>query len=321
MARASVLVPTHDAAATLDLAVGSALAQTLTDLEVVIIGDGVSAAVRDVAKGLVATDSRVRFLDLPKGEHHGEVHRDAVVRDCDAPVVCYLCDDDLLLPDHVATMVDLLENADLANSMNGHFGTDGTFAPYLSDLGSIDHRRWLLHPHRNSVSVTGTAHTVASYQRIRVGWEPPPEGRITDHVMWQKFLRLPGLRAVTSSRVTALQFPSHLEERHTWTPGERRAELERWWTIMQDEAGTVTLDDAVRVGLNRDGVRLRIALDHSGDLLDEARHELAELRLHVDELERGNADLAAELALVEGSRTWRLRRAVVRGPLKLLVRR
>jgi hypothetical protein len=321
VARAAVLIPTHDAAATLDLAVGSALAQTLTDLEVVIIGDGVSAEVRELAGQLVDSDSRVRFLDLPKGDHHGEIHRDTAIRGCNAPVVCYLCDDDLLLPGHVASMVELLEQADLANAMNGHLSTDGAFQPYMSDLASVDHRRWMLHPHRNSVSVTGTAHTVSSYLRIPVGWQAPPPGRWTDHVMWQKFLALPDLRAVTSSRVTALQFPTHLEGRERWTPAERRAELERWWSVICDPAGRAALDDVVRTGLNQHGALLQQAADDRADLLDAARDEIVALQGHIDGIERANADLTERLARIEGSRTWRLRRALVRGPLARLVRK
>lgn len=314
MARAAVLIPTHDAVATLDLAVGSALAQTLIDLEVIIIGDGVSAEVRALAGRLVESDSRVRFLDLPKGDHHGEIHRDTAIRGCNAPIVCYLCDDDLLLPDHVASMVELLEHADLANAMNGHLSADGTFQPYMSNLSSVDHRRWLLHPHRNSVSVTGTAHTVSSYLRIPVGWEAPPPGRWTDHVMWQKFLALPDLRAVSSSRVTALQFPTHLEGRERWTAGERRAELERWWAVIGDAAGRAELDDVVRTGLNEHGALLQ-------QELDAARGEIVAMRSHIVGIEQANAELANRIALIEGSRTWRLRGALVRGPLARLVRR
>lgn len=335
MTVASVLVPTHSSAETLDISVASALAQTVTDIEVVLIGDGVTAELRAVARSLAEQDARVRFLDLPKGEHHGERHRDSVVRDCDSPIVCYLCDDDLLLPDHVASMAELLETADFANSLNGHITPDGAFEPYMSDLASESHRAWLMHPNRNSVSVTGTAHTVASYRRLPDGWEPPPPGRWTDHVMWQKLLGLPDIRAVTSRRVTALQLPSHLADRSQWAPEQRRAELERWWDLIRSPDGARILDDVVRVGLNRKGALLQDAhfhqLDRIAELEDElaeqmarmdaARHAGEELRRDLEEQRRITTDLAERLAQIEGSRTWRLRGALVRGPLERLVRR
>ena len=63
-----MIVPTHDHASTLGLAVRSALAQTLGDIEVHIIGDGVGDETRAVVEHLVHDDTRVRFHDLPKGE-------------------------------------------------------------------------------------------------------------------------------------------------------------------------------------------------------------------------------------------------------------
>ena len=47
MALASVLIPTHDHWATLPLAVNSALGQTVEDVEVIIIGDGVTEQVAE----------------------------------------------------------------------------------------------------------------------------------------------------------------------------------------------------------------------------------------------------------------------------------
>ena len=40
--RASVLIPTHDQPTTLPLTVDTVLRQTVTDLEVILIGDGVT---------------------------------------------------------------------------------------------------------------------------------------------------------------------------------------------------------------------------------------------------------------------------------------
>ena len=60
-------------------------------------------------------DPRVRFFDLPKGERHGERNRHLALAEAAGRIVCYLSDDDLLLPRHVATMLELLEGADFAH--------------------------------------------------------------------------------------------------------------------------------------------------------------------------------------------------------------
>ena len=102
MTRASVLVPIHDKPTTLPLTVDTVLRQSVEDLEVLLIGDGITDDVRSVVEGMVAADPRVRLLDFPKGPHHGERYRHDAIEAAHSDAIFYLCDDDLLLPDHVA---------------------------------------------------------------------------------------------------------------------------------------------------------------------------------------------------------------------------
>lgn len=334
--KATVVVPTHDHAETLDLAVGSALAQTLCELEVLVLGDGVTDEVRAVAQELVAQDPRVRFLDLPKGAHHGEAHRNRAVREARADAVFYLCDDDLLLPDHVATLLDLLEDHDLVQSLNGYLQAEGTFVPYVSDLSSPSFREVLQHPRRNSVSLTGTAHSVAAYDRLESGWETTPSGHWPDHFQWRKLLALDGVRAATSDQVTALQLPTHQDGRQDWTPAARRAELLRWVDRLATAEGRAELDRAVRAGLNTVGAALWADRYRRSDVEQELRQQIGDLTRHLkqanDDLTRVDASLAevsehlasesqllaettAKLEAVQGTRTWQLHDRLVHHPL------
>jgi hypothetical protein len=164
--RATVIVPTHDRAALIDLAVASALGQTVRELEVIVVGDGVGDDTRAVLRGLMAADERVRFLDLEKDPGRGEGHRDLAVSEAASDVICYLCDDELLLPDHVAIMIELLANADLAQTLNGHLNADGTFTPGRRTSNAESALEW----EHDAVSITGTAHRVSTYQRLVGGW-------------------------------------------------------------------------------------------------------------------------------------------------------
>ena len=71
--KATVLVPTHDHGPTLLYSVRSALAQTVPDIEVFIVGDGVPDVTREVVARLMDEDKRIRFFDNPKGPRHGVV--------------------------------------------------------------------------------------------------------------------------------------------------------------------------------------------------------------------------------------------------------
>jgi succinoglycan biosynthesis protein ExoO len=60
---ASVIVPAYNVAASLDRAVRSVLAQSLDDLEVVVVDDGSTDATREVARALTQADPRVRLIE------------------------------------------------------------------------------------------------------------------------------------------------------------------------------------------------------------------------------------------------------------------
>jgi Glycosyl transferase family 2 len=311
---AAILVPTHDHAATLDLAVRSALEQSVAEIEVVVIGDGVGDDTRDVVAGLTREDSRVRFLDLPKGPNHGELHRGTAIEGTSAEIVCYLCDDDLLLPEHVESMAGLLADADLANSQNGCLELDGSWHPFLSDLASPRFREWTLRPDRNGVSLTGTAHTVAAYRRLPHGWRTTPPGRWPDHYMWQQFLAEPWVRAVTAARVTAVQFPSHREGREDLPPAERRAELETWRSALAGPEGRARLEQAAQRALMAEATREQLWRDE----LEEALGSAESRRIAA---ESGLATAVTSLLEVGQTRTWRLRARLLRfSPLRALAR-
>ena len=117
MPRFSVLLPTHEHAATLPYAVRSVQAQGVDDLEILICGDGVSDEVRAVVLGLQLTDPRIRFFDLPKAPARGELNRDYVIRQAAGEYILHQNDDDLWLPGHVAMLDEALADADFVGSM------------------------------------------------------------------------------------------------------------------------------------------------------------------------------------------------------------
>lgn len=251
--RASILIPTHDRPDTLRLAVRSVLTQSVDDLEVLVIGDGVTDALREEAHALVAADDRVRFFDHEKGPHHGEIYRHDAVMAANSDAIFYLCDDDILMREHVADLLRLLEQHNFVQSLNGCFLSTGEMHLHPADLSraATIERHLAIEPKHNAVSITGTAHSRSFYQLIDDPWATTPVGEWPDHHQWRKFFRHPQFSGATSRRMTALQFPTSQDGRDEWSEAERVAEMEEWFEVSQSAAGQDRIDELVARAASR----------------------------------------------------------------------
>lgn len=282
MTAATILIPTHRHAKLLPYAVRSALAQEGVEIEVFVVGDGVEDDTRRALAPFVL-DPRLRFFDCPKGERHGERLRHEALQESSAPIVCYLSDDDLLLPGHVAQIQELLKGADFAHDLPVNVSPDGSLRYNAFDLGRPEFVE-LLAAGQGGGGLTGAAHTQDAYDRLPFGWRPAPPSVPTDVYMWQQFLTIPGFRGVTGDRLTSLVFPSPL--RTHMTAATRAAELERWQQRIVDPEFPTELEILVAVAARRAAERLKLTVVRLERELDRvqrtrwwrARRGLAELR-------------------------------------------
>ncbi|MEO5853250.1 MAG: glycosyltransferase [Nocardioides sp.] len=333
--RASVLIPIHNKPSTLPLTVDTVLRQSLADLEVILIGDGVTDPVRDVVGELTRADERVQFLDFPKGPHHGERYRHDAILAARSDAIFYLCDDDLLLPDHVADLVALLAEHTFVQSLNGYVTPAGHVRFYAADLA--DPATIALHlddvVRFCSVSITGSAHTRASYDEVGDRWATTPAGWWPDHHQFRKLMRHPSFRGATSARMTALQFPTSSDGRDMWSDAERLAELEPWHRLVTAEGAQDEVDRRCRVGaiehlaqdretiarLQHDLAWLRGEHARQGEELAWVWEQYEIHRGHLTWLEQQHADQSATLAGVSDQLTRkRARVAELRTELRAL---
>ncbi|TAL41066.1 MAG: glycosyltransferase family 2 protein [Salinibacterium sp.] len=296
--QASVLIPTHDRPETLRLAVASVLNQTVSDLEVIIIGIGATESLRAAALDLVHADTRVSFLDRPMGSDRGEIYRHEAILAAQSDAIFYLCDDDLLLPEHVADLLELLESHNFVQSLNGYITPDGTVEHYPTDLAQpasiAQHLRDDIR--YNSVSLTGTAHSRLFYNQVADPWSPTPAGQWPDHYQWRKMMRHPAFSGATSKRMTALQFPLTTDERNTWTAEQRRAEIERWAAVVASPGGQETIDELV--------------VRDTWGRMEKDRVLILELDAKLAQEPARIMELNAELERVYRSKSWRYTRAL-----------
>jgi glycosyltransferase involved in cell wall biosynthesis len=216
--RATVIVPTYDHGPLIEYAVGSALAQTEQDIEVLIVGDGVPDAARPAIEAVVASDERVRFLDRPKGTAHGFRHRDEAISEAKADKILYLADDDVWFPDHVAVLCDALESASFAASVPVNLDSDEARLKVPHDLAQPGWRVHLLDG-RPMISLSVVGHTRELYARLERGWNLDAS---LYSVVWTEFANH-AERMATIPRVTAVILPD--TKRQDMSLEERAAEL------------------------------------------------------------------------------------------------
>lgn len=239
--KATVLIPTHDHGPTLRPSVASALAQTVSDIEIFIVGDGMPDEARDVARSVARLDPRIRLFEHPKAPRHGETLRHAALREATGQVVCYLSDDDLWMPDHVETMLALLERCDFANALPLYLDRRQGLGAWTVDFAH-DYFRQLILSGTNRIPLSCGAHTLSMYRSLPHGWRTTPAGTPTDLYMWQQLLAEPGCRAKSSVRPTVLCFPA--PTRHDMSAAERAEELAEW-------SGRITAADLSMQALER----------------------------------------------------------------------
>jgi glycosyltransferase involved in cell wall biosynthesis len=121
----SVVMPARDAAPHIGGAVASVLAQTFTDLELVVVDDASTDATRAIADAFAAGDDRVRVVD---GDGTGvAAARNRGIESARAPWIAFCDADDVLLPPHLRAMFDVVSDHrdDVLVTANAYWLFDG----------------------------------------------------------------------------------------------------------------------------------------------------------------------------------------------------
>ena len=255
--RWSVLLPTHDSPQSLGFAIDAVLAQSETDFELIMVGDGVT----DETRGIIAdrADARITFHDLPKADGFGYAHRRAVLERARGDYIAFASDDDLVAPHHLAVLGALLDQGNqLAYSRPIWCVPSGHLVPLSFDLADP----WVRDRFGYQNFIPSVFVAVSRTALVDAGGWPVDVAAAADWTLWRRILGLPNARVGYDSSATAVHFRARrrnsdhpavdailaLPERESWWPSEARlsgdplqgANLDReWWSALTHAAQRV----------------------------------------------------------------------------------
>ena len=137
--RATVVMATYNWSSVLPFSIASALEQTFTDFELLVIGDGCTDDSERVVTAI--RDPRVRWINIPRFGHQSGPNNEGL-RQARGEFIAYLGHDDLWLPHHLEVLISALDaGADVVHSTVAMVGPDGRMMAWTLVPSSLMHRR------------------------------------------------------------------------------------------------------------------------------------------------------------------------------------
>jgi glycosyl transferase family 2 len=194
----TIIIPTFNWSTVLPFSIGSALRQTFTNFELLVIGD---ACTDDSASVVGAIgDERVRWINLAANAGHQSGPNNEGLRQARGRYVAYLGHDDLWLPHHLDCLVRAVEGgADLAFGLTAMMHPGGCRIELAPSGLKYRSGVWL--------PPTSVLHRRATVDDVG-GWRHPREIPIDAEAdLWRR-VHEAGCRIEGVPRLTAIKFPA-----------------------------------------------------------------------------------------------------------------
>jgi Glycosyl transferase family 2 len=225
----SVLLPTHNRADVIGLAIRSVLAQTEQDFELLVVGDGCTDETADVVARFA--DERIRWFDLPKAPHFGYANRNICLREARGELVAIVAHDDLVVADHLAQLAAAFASPtiDWAYSRPMWVFDDGIVVPFAVDLTRPKELDVFLSDH-NTIPASCVMYRRTCHDRYGYWPEDMPKGG--DWAYWKTIVGPShGANLAYVAQPTALHF------RANWRPPTYGPAPVQLWRAAADRDG------------------------------------------------------------------------------------
>lgn len=105
----SVVIPSFNSSDTLEKAINSALAQSISGLECIVVDDCSTDSTREVVERISLLDKRVRYLCLPSNSGSPAAPRNKGVESAKGRYIAFLDADDEWLPGKLCRQIEFME--------------------------------------------------------------------------------------------------------------------------------------------------------------------------------------------------------------------
>ncbi|UWX58359.1 glycosyltransferase family 2 protein [Chlorobaculum sp. MV4-Y] len=125
----SVILPTFDRAPLLAEAIGSVVAQSFTEWELIVVDDGSSDETFEIVNGYLNQHANIRYMK--HRNRKAALSRNAGIQAAFGRYATFLDSDDLYLPEHLESRFHLLESMPETSLLSGGFVCEGD--PWVRD--------------------------------------------------------------------------------------------------------------------------------------------------------------------------------------------
>ncbi|HKO63166.1 MAG TPA: glycosyltransferase [Pyrinomonadaceae bacterium] len=331
----SILLPTHNRSDVLYFAIRSVLAQTVSDFELLVVGDGCTDDTRQVVKSF--NDPRVIWFDLPKAPNFGYANRNVALRTARGELIAFMAHDDLWFPDHLESLAPAFvdQSIELVYSRPLWVIPPGLLAPTTFNLEYEETLNSFLHGH-NSIPAACVVHRRQCFLNYGYWNESLPS--CADWDMWARIIEGGGRKNFTYfPEPTSLHFRANwrteastgqpqllvwkrLHALEEFMPAELKihipeglSEQEAVWQHMSRNPG-----DWVKK--TRSAVRqiLDARISESDELLGSMLKVNPSLTLDAEDLGQLVTEMAPVLRFSRASMEWKFLRLLVQGKRRAL---
>lgn len=132
----SVIVPVYNAAPFLDQCLESIVGQTYRNLEILVVDDGSTDGSAEMCDRWAESDERIRIIHQPNGGHSAA--RNAALDVMTGSLITMVDSDDVLHPEFVSTLLELMSSTDADISVCGYTPFSGDNVTFPSPMAPRD---------------------------------------------------------------------------------------------------------------------------------------------------------------------------------------